>query len=92
MMKEEIIKESNELIVLNSSDGKEIYFIDPKTMGIKETFMVYIIHLNIYLIKDDSCISENTLVVSEKYGHMIGFQNEKYILNYWNLGNVFSNF
>lgn len=35
-----LIKESPELLVLSSADDNSVYFLDPTTMGIKETFKV----------------------------------------------------
>ena len=37
---DEIIAESEEILLINSEESKEIMLIDPKTLGILETYIV----------------------------------------------------
>ncbi len=39
---DEIIAESEEILLINSEENKEIMLIDPKTLGILETYSVKI--------------------------------------------------
>ncbi|KAL4507280.1 hypothetical protein ABPG72_002073 [Tetrahymena utriculariae] len=71
---EEVIKPSSEVILVSVEDMNQITLIDPKTRGILEQYT-----------DESSQIAKNTLCVAPKMGHIIGFQNQKTILNMWNI-------
>lgn len=72
---EEVIKASNEVIVISAEDTQAITVIDPKTRGVLEQ----------YSDDGNSWVSRGTLCVAPRTGHILGFQNQKTILNLWNM-------
>lgn len=88
LINEDLISETEEILLLNAADNQDIYLIDPKTLGVLETYT------------DEGIIGSKSMVISSKYGiyfvfikkyflcwigHIVGFQNEKNVFNLWNI-------